>query len=155
MKIFLFGISFILIVAALIVFPDLLSELAEVAKLSYAASTLSDVNVEAQLKKLDQLMKQAQMYQNENLNLSMVAEAMELTPHQLSELVNVQFGMNFSRYIRGQRIDAAKLQLANEPNSSVLAIGLEVGFKSQSNFYAAFKEITDLSPGSYRKSLHE
>ncbi|VAX00341.1 hypothetical protein MNBD_GAMMA21-654 [hydrothermal vent metagenome] len=149
------GISFILIVAALIVFPDLLDELAEVAKISYAASTLSDVNIKVQLEKLEQLMKQEQMYQNENLSLSMVAATMELTAHQLSELVNVQFGMNFSRYIREQRIAAAKKLLINEPGSSILAIGLETGFKSQSNFYAAFKEITGLSPGSYRKSLSE
>ena len=147
------GVSFILIVAALIVFPDLLGDLAEVAKISYAASTLTDVDVEASLEKLEQLMKQAKMYQNENLSLSMVAHEMDLTPHQLSELVNVQFGMNFSRYIREQRIDAAKKLLAKELDSSVLAIGLETGFKSQSNFYAAFKEITGISPGSYRKSL--
>jgi len=149
------GISFILIVAALIVFPDLLSELAEVAKISYAASTLTDIDIEDNIEKLEQLMKQAQMYQNENLSLAMVAEAMDLTPHQLSELVNVQFGMNFSRYIREQRIEAAKKLLAKEPDSSVLAIGLEIGFRSQSNFYAAFKEITGISPGSYRKSLQE
>jgi len=83
----------------------------------------------------------------------MVAEAMGLSSHQLSELINVQFGMSFSRYIREQRIQAAKALLAREPDSSILSISLETGFKSQSNFYAAFKEITGQSPGGYRKSL--
>lgn len=76
-------------------------------------------------------MKEVRLYQNENLNLAMVAEAMNLSVHQLSELVNVQFGMNFSRYIREQRVEAAKTLLAGEPNSSVSAIGLEIGFKTQ------------------------
>jgi AraC-like DNA-binding protein len=147
------GMSFVLVIAALIVFPDLLAELAEAAKLSYAASTLNDVDIQASVDKLDELMKASRLYQNENLSLAMVAEAMGLTSHQLSELVNRQFGVNFSRYIREQRVNAAKVILVNEPKSSVLSIGLEAGFGTQSNFYAAFKEITGMSPGAYRKSL--
>ena len=147
------GMSFVLIVAALIVFPDLLAELAEATKLSYAASTLKDVDIQASLGKLDELMKASKLYQNENLSLAMIAEAMDLTSHQLSELVNRQFGVNFSRYIREQRVNAAKAILESEPKSSVLSIGLEAGFGTQSNFYAAFKEITGMSPGAYRKSL--
>ncbi len=146
------AVSFFLIVAVLIIYPELLNELAEAVKMSYASSTLADVDVEEKIKKLENLMIVDKMYQNENLNLAMVAEELELTPHQLSELVNVKFGMNFSRYIREQRVVAAKKLLVNEPEASVLAIGLETGFKSQSNFYAAFKEITNVSPGSYRKS---
>ena len=36
---------------------------------------------------------------------------------------------------------------------SVGGISMEVGFKSQSSFYAAFKELTGESPGNYRKNL--
>jgi len=147
------ALAFILIVTALIIFPDLLNDIAAVATLSYASSTLTDVNIEASLNKLEELMKSSKLYQNENLNLAMVAEAMEMSSHQLSELINVHFGMSFSRYIREQRIAAAKSLLASQQDSSILAISLETGFKSQSNFYAAFKEITGQSPGDYRKSL--
>jgi AraC-like DNA-binding protein len=146
------GLSFVLIVAALMVFPGLLAELAELSKLSYAASTLSKVDIQASLDKLDQLMKQDKLYQNENLNLAITAEAMDLTPHQLSELINRRFGVNFSRYVRERRVEAAKALLINDPKSSVLSIGLEAGFSTQSNFYAAFKEITGMSPGAFRKA---
>jgi len=149
------GISFVLIVAALIVFPDVLGDLAEAAKMRYATSTLKDVDVSASLEKLQQLMQQDKLYQNENISLAMLAEAMGLSGHQLSELVNKEFGMNFSRYIREQRVAAAKTLLINEPRASVLSIGLETGFKTQSNFYAAFKEITGMSPGAFRKTLAE
>jgi AraC-like DNA-binding protein len=147
------GISFILVIAALIVFPDLLEQLVEVSQLSYSASTLKDLDVNAYTEKLDQLMAQSKLYQNEKLTLGMTAEAMELSAHQLSELVNREFGMNFSRFIRERRVEAAKTILVREPDSSVLSISLEVGFSTQSNFYAAFKEITGMSPGAYRKSL--
>ncbi|RYY76858.1 MAG: AraC family transcriptional regulator [Gammaproteobacteria bacterium] len=147
------GISLILVTAALIVFPELLQQLVEVSQLNYSASTLKDMDVKPYVEKLEQLMSQAKLYQNEKLNLGMTAEAVGLSPHQLSELVNREFAMNFSRYIREQRVKAAKAILVNEPSSSVLSISLEVGFNTQSNFYAAFKEITGVSPGAYRKSL--
>lgn len=147
------GISFILVIAVLIIFPDLLEQLVEVSQLSYATSTLKDLDVTACAEKLDQLMSQSKLYQNEKLTLGMTAEAMDLSAHQLSELVNREFGMNFSRFIRERRVEAAKEILARESDSSVLSISLEVGFGTQSNFYAAFKEITGMSPGAYRKSL--
>ena len=145
------GLAFFLIVAALIVFPDLLAELAEVAKISYSATTLVDVNVHDKLSKLEKLMETPEVYQNEQLNLALLAEEAGLTSHQLSELINVHYGMGFSRFIRERRIDVAKRLLVEEPDASVLSISLETGFQSQSNFYAAFKEITGEPPGSYRK----
>ena len=132
-------------------FPDLLTDLAEAAKLSYAATTLNGVDIASSLAKLEQQMKQDRLYQNDELNLAMVAEAVGLTSHQLSELINVHFGMGFSRYIREQRVRAAQTLLASEPEASILAISMETGFKSQSSFYAAFKEIMGVSPGDYRK----
>ncbi len=146
-------LAFLLIVMALISFPDLLNDIAVVASLSYTTSTLKNIDIDEQAKKLDELMRDAKLYQNENLNLAMVADAMALTSHQLSELINVHFGKSFSRYIREQRVTAAKALLASQPEASILAISLETGFKSQSNFYAAFKEIIGMSPGDYRKSL--
>lgn len=145
------ALAFILVVTALLIFPELLNDIASVATLSYAASTLKGIDVEASLAKLKELMLSTRLYQNENLNLAMLAEAMGLSSHQLSELINVHFGMSFSRYIREQRVTAARNLLLAEPEASILAISLETGFKSQSNFYAAFKEITGQSPGDYRK----
>jgi AraC-like DNA-binding protein len=147
------ALAFILIVTAFIIFPELLNDIATVATLSYSTSTLKGIDVDASLAKLEELMRTTRLYQNENLNLAMVAEATGISSHQLSELINVHFGMSFSRYIREQRVAAAKSQLISEPDASILAISLDTGFKSQSNFYAAFKECTGKSPGDYRK-LH-
>jgi AraC-like DNA-binding protein len=146
------ALAFILIITSFIIFPELLNDIAAMATLSYASSTLKGMDIEGSLHRLNDLMMVEKLYQNEKLNLSMLADAMELTSHQLSELINVHFGKSFSRYIREQRIEEAKSLLASQPDSSILAISLETGFKSQSNFYAAFKEITGQSPGDYRKA---
>ena len=144
------GSAMILVVAVLLSFPELLSELAEAAKLSYASSTLKDIDIPAAKRQLDTLMGPEKIYQQEELSLSSLAEIMELSPHQLSELINTEYGMSFSRFVRQHRIRDAEKRLVEEPTVSILAISMEVGFKSQSNFYAAFKEITGKSPGSYR-----
>lgn len=146
------GVAFILVSTALLYFPDLPIDISEVVKLGYANSTLKNTDIDASRSELERLMNNSKLYQNENLNLSMLAEQMELTSHQLSELINTQFEVSFSKYIRQVRVEAAKHSLIDDSASSVLSIGLENGFKSQSNFYAAFKEETGVSPGNYRKS---
>ena len=40
--------------------------------------------------------------------------------------------------------------LLEEPGASVLSVGMNVGFTSQSNFYDAFREITGTTPGKFR-----
>jgi AraC-like DNA-binding protein len=147
------GLAFVLVTGALIVYPDLLNELTDAVKLSYNHSTLTNIDLEQNIEKLRRLMQVEKIYQNDALNLTLLAESMALTVHQLSELINTQFAVSFSRYIRMQRVEAAKLLLIDEPGSSILAISIETGFKSQSNFYAAFKEMTGQSPGGYRKKL--
>ncbi|MCF6193979.1 MAG: helix-turn-helix domain-containing protein [Kangiellaceae bacterium] len=145
------ALAYMLVTIALIIYPDLLTELTAAVKLGYVSSTLSKINVEEKIEQLKQQMNQSKIYENDNLSLSQLADALQLTGHQLSELINTKFNVSFSRYLRQIRVERAKILLKSEPNSSILSISMETGFKSQSNFYAAFKEITGQSPGSYRK----
>ncbi|HNP37649.1 MAG TPA: helix-turn-helix domain-containing protein [Woeseiaceae bacterium] len=145
------GISLILVTLTLVAFPELLLDISDAAKLSYEKSTLNEVNIDAKLAQLETVMRDEKLFQNEELNLAMLAEALMLTSHQLSELINRQFGYGFSRYVREIRVAEARKLLQDDRRSSVLAISMMTGFRSQSNFYAAFREITGEAPGNYRK----
>lgn len=145
------GLAFMLVIAGIVAIPGLLSDLSEAARIKYAASTLSGIDVDAVEKKLESLMVDEKIYQNEDLNLSLLAAELGISSHQLSELINSRLGMSFSRYIRERRVEAAKELLLAEGKQSVLSISLDIGFNSQSSFYAAFKEITGQSPGDFRK----
>lgn len=146
------GLAMFLVLGALVSFPDLLTDISAAAELTYASSTLKNVDVNDKLGNLKRLMEDDKLFQNENLNLGLLAEALDLTPHQLSEMINTQFGHGFSRYIREQRVAEARKLLRTDHKSSVLAISMMIGFKSQSNFYTAFREVTGQSPGEYRKN---
>jgi len=146
------GLGFAIMTVALIANPDLLGELSEAARVKYGASTLRDVDVDACLENLDCLMKESKVYRNENLSLGSLAQQLGISSHQLSELINSRLGMGFSRYIRERRVAAAQALLIASPSQSILSVSMETGFKSQSSFYAAFKEVTGQSPGEYRKA---
>ncbi|MGR9053465.1 MAG: helix-turn-helix domain-containing protein [Gammaproteobacteria bacterium] len=145
------GLAFFAAALTLLRFPAIEAEVAEAARASYAESTLKNVDREAVLRRLDKLMREDKIYTLETLSLGSLAEQLDLTPHQLSELINTELQQGFSQFVRRYRIEEAQRQLLAEPDASVLSIGLSVGFSTQSNFYAAFKEIAGTTPGQFRK----
>lgn len=145
------ALAFAIIIAALVSNPHLVGDLYEAARVKYGASTLRDVDIDASLAQLDRLMTDKKLYKNEDLSLSSLASEVGLSGHQLSELINTRLGMGFSRYVRECRVKAAQTLLITAPTQSILSISMDTGFRSQSSFYAAFKEVTGQSPGDYRK----
>jgi len=146
------GLGIAILLVALVANPDLIGDLSESARVRYGASTLRDVDVDACLARLDALMTQGKAYQDESLSLNSLATAVGVSGHQLSELINTRLGIGFSRYVRECRVKAAKTLLISAPARSILSIGMDVGFRSQSALYAAFKEVTGQSPGDYRRA---
>jgi AraC-like DNA-binding protein len=145
------GVAFLLVQLTLGLRPQLSAEVSEAAQESYASSTLTNVDCDAVLSSLDSNMLTERAYEDAELSLPRLAAKLSISAHQLSELMNTRLGKGFSRYLREQRINAAKAMLWDEPSASVLSIGLSVGFTSQSNFYEAFREIEGMTPGQYRK----
>ncbi len=143
--------SFGLVLHLLLRFPDITSKAVEAVATTYAVSTLSRVDCDKHVTEIKRLFELEKIYQDENLSLNKLAELTQLSTHQLSELINTQFQMSFSRLVRQYRVNAAKAMLIAEPRASVLSVGLSVGFNSQSNFYVAFKELTGVVPGQFRK----
>jgi AraC-like DNA-binding protein len=147
------GLAFLLVSTTLQLSPTLSADVAEAARESYTKSALGGVDCDAALEGLRLLMEREQLYRESELDLPLLANRLDLSVHQLSEIINTRLGKSFSRLIREYRVAAARDMLLAEPTAAVLAVGLSVGFTSQSNFYDAFREITGMTPGRYRK-LH-
>lgn len=147
----LIGLSFLLVLTTLLLYPEVATNVAEAAENKYAKTTLANTNRTAVLEQLNNLMTEQKLFRDENLNLAMLAEQLNLNSHQLSELINGEFGTGFPRFVREHRIADARRLLLEEPDSSILSIGLSTGFTSQSSFYTAFGQIVGESPGRYRK----
>jgi AraC-like DNA-binding protein len=143
--------GFLLVSALLMLVPDLAAKTQEAVATSYAQSSLGKIDVTQAGERLRRLFEDEHLYRDEDLGLAKLARRVELTPHQLSELLNVRFGESFSKFVRRHRVAAAQRMLVDEPRASVLSVGLSVGFGSQSTFYTAFKEETGLVPGEFRR----
>ncbi len=149
----LIGFSLIAMVYLLLRFPDLTQKAQEVVAMRYASSTLKNLDTQKLNDQLIQILKTQKAYKDPELSLSGMASQLGISNHQLSELINSHHGQGFSQLVREYRVADAKTQLIEQPKASVLSIGLDVGFSSQSNFYTAFKEITGETPGQFRKRL--
>jgi AraC-type DNA-binding domain-containing proteins len=93
------------------------------------------------------------LYKDPNLKLNDLAQHINISMHQLSQLLNDNLGKSFSTYINEYRIaEACKLITTNE-RLTFEAIGYEVGYNSKSTFYAAFRKIKDMTPALYKESV--
>ncbi len=143
--------AFLLVGWLLLAVPDLVAKTQEAVLTSYAQSTLGKVDVERAAERLRRAFEDEHVYRDESLSLAKVAALVELSTHQLSELLNARFGIGFSRYVRQHRVAAARRMLLEEPKASVLSVGLSVGFGSQSTFYVAVKDEVGVVPGEFRR----
>ena len=146
----LISAGFLLVLYLLLRFPDLARKAEEAVATAYAVSTLGKVDIERVATALRRAFEQEHVYRDQDLSLSRLAEQLDLSGHQLSELINTQFDTSFPRLVRQYRVEAAKRMLIDEPRASVLSVGLSVGFNSQSTFYSAFKDVTGTVPSRYR-----
>lgn len=132
-------------------YPDFYQLVArEERQKKYKKSLLEGLSREKILQRLQELMEHEQIYRHDDLKLEEVASMLYITPHQLSEFVNDQMGMNYASYINQFRVDEAKHLLVSEPEMSTLMIAFEVGFGSKQSFNKIFKNQTGLTPSGYR-----
>jgi len=133
-------------------YPDFYQLVArEERQKKYKKSLLEGLSCDKIMRRLQELMEHEKLYHQDDLKLEDVAAMLYITPHQLSEFINDQMGMNYASYINQYRVEEAKRLLANEPNKSILMIGFEVGFGSKQSFNMIFKNQTGLTPSGYRK----
>ncbi len=103
--------------------------------------------------KLEQLLLEQFIYRDPDLSREVVAEKLGISSGYLSQIVNTITQKNFTAYINSYRIEEAKRMILNEhfDKYSLLAIGLESGFKSKTTFYNSFKKETGCTPSEFKK----
>jgi AraC-like DNA-binding protein len=121
----------------------------------YEKSGLSTESAKKHLQQLLELIKSKEPYTKSELTLNQLAEMLDISPHNLSEVINTQLHQNFFDFINEYRLEKVKKDLADpqKQNLKVLAIAFEAGFNSKSSFNALFKKHTNLTPSEYRRQM--
>jgi YesN/AraC family two-component response regulator len=135
--------------------PDLLmvNEEKELEPRRYESSSLNDGQKERIHSQLLAHMEAQKPWLNQELTLNELAGQLNLNARYLSQVINERQQQNFMDFINGYRIRRAQELLCHPAYSyfTVLAIAQEVGFKSRSAFYTAFKTLTGKTPTAYRE----
>lgn len=123
---------------------------------SLTAQKISDKKLdpeEAQLisDRLERVMKEKELFKNPNLKINDLARELNVSGHQLSQLLNNHLEKNFTLYVNEYRINEACNMLSAPTNLTIEAIGDEVGFNSRSTFFASFKKIKGITPSVYQQ----
>ncbi|BDA78268.1 hypothetical protein LPTSP3_g11980 [Leptospira kobayashii] len=134
------------------VYPDyLISMRKEAARGRYVKSRLRGIDSTDVIGRIRELMEMEHLYADEDLSLGRMAEALDILPHQLSEILNNQLNSSFKNFVNGHRIAAACKLLTEEPLRQILSISGAVGFSSKSSFHSEFLKVTGTTPTDYRK----
>ena len=150
------------IALALMFFPNMLygnKDRTEVIppKEKYGRSTLTNTEKEDILVHLlGYLDNKEKPYLNPKITLHEVSVLLDISPNNLSQVINEKTGLNFNDYINSFRVKEAKLILSSPEYQKLTidAIAKNAGFNSRTPFYNAFKKHTGMTPKEY-VVLHE
>lgn len=103
---------------------------------------------------LYKLISEQKIHQDSNINRDIVAEKLGISSGYLSNLIRQTPYLNFSDFINHYRIEDAKHMILNPDfeKYSLLAIGLEAGFKSKTTYYNAFKKELKMTPNQFKEA---
>jgi len=95
----------------------------------------------------------AGFYRTEKLTLKKLSEATNIPEYRLRKVINQTLGYrNFNDYINQLRVAEASNRLRNEPETPVLNISLDVGYRTLSSFNRAFRDIQNTTPTEFRQA---
>lgn len=85
-----------------------------------------------------------------DLSIKALAEVVGLNPTYLSRLFSNETGISIKQFVKKAKTDTAQ-NLLKYSDLSYLEISESLGFSSQSAFIAVFKQITGVTPKTYRE----
>ncbi len=119
----------------------------------YANKKITNEHAVSLTERLQKIILDQELYKNPDLKLNDLAKKINISGHQLSQLLNDNLGKSFAAFINEYRITAACELIANDNAIKLEAIGYEVGFNSKSTFYTAFKKHKHTTPTIYKEGL--
>ena len=119
----------------------------------YADKKLDQAEAQLIIGRLEKVMTEKELFKNPNLKVNDLAREINVSGHQLSQVLNDNIRKNFTLFVNEYRIKEACNILSQPTNLTIEAIGDEVGFNSKSTFFATFKKIKGTTPSAFQQSI--
>lgn len=142
-----------------IIFTDLLDatepRIVQETKNKYQRSGLTKDRSQQYLRQLLDYMEKGKPHLDSKMNLSLLANRLEINPNYISQIINDQLQLNFYDFINQYRVEEFKNRLNDKTaiRYTLLSHALASGFSSKSSFNEVFKRITGQTPSEFQKNL--
>ncbi|CUU45372.1 helix-turn-helix domain-containing protein [Clostridium beijerinckii] len=117
---------------------------------TYINLLINDVEVKDNFV-INRILKHLHLNIESQISLKKLSRELNLSEGYISDCFKKHMGMTIMKYAKKIRIDRAKVLLVTT-TSSILEIGLTLGFHDQSHFHKVFKSFTGVSPSEYRNN---
>lgn len=116
----------------------------------YQDRRIPDIEADAHLQALTELMARERLHLDPGLSLPRLARRLGMPQTRLSQLLNDNNQTSFKQYLAQLRVIEAKALLQQRPAKPLELVAQEAGFQSMSTFHTAFKKLEGLTPAAYR-----
>ena len=103
--------------------------------------------------RIEQLFETERLYVDPELSLTVLAERLDLPPHQLSQVFNEHFAKSFYDFVNQYRVEELKRRLSDpaHANDKILSIGRDCGFSAKSTLNENFRKHAGMTPREFRE----
>jgi YesN/AraC family two-component response regulator len=88
---------------------------------------------------------------DQNLTVSMICEAIDVSPQKLTRIFKSSQNMAVAEYVNYCRIEKAK-ELLTSTDDTTIVIAEKIGYNNSDTFTRNFKKMEGITPSDYRKS---
>ena len=127
-------------------------QISKVPIVKYSNSYLSDAFATSISKKVIEHLEHKAPYKESGYKLTTLAEAIDTTPHIVSQVLNQYMQTSFNELLNNYRIREAKRLLETNPDLSVISVAYTVGFNNKVTFNNSFKKLVGLTPGQFKSN---
>jgi AraC-like DNA-binding protein len=118
----------------------------------YQYSMLTVAAADSIRRHIERLLQEDQVFKENELRLDDLAAYLNINRHQLSQVINTYYGVNFFELINQYRIQYVKTLLENTQyeHMTIMQIAYESGFNNKVSFNRYFKKAFGMTPSAYR-----
>ena len=116
----------------------------------YRKSSLSKEFMKGKLSVIRKVIEQEKLFLQTDFSLDLLAQKTGISKHHISQIINSELDCNFFDLTNQYRIEEAKHLLKGTQYIKMEQLAYELGYRSKSSFYNAFKKATNLTPARYQ-----